>query len=418
VVTDPDAPAVVITWPPGDYETTGPCIDVQGTVTDDSTITVFTVNGNNVSIPGGTFDTEVCGLESGENIIEIHTCDEHGNCATIQRTVILINSPPDVDAGDNLQIPSAEQAFTIVTGVASDVDNDLLQYRWLEVWEENGEIFEMVLTDWADVSPFGEADLDLGLLPYLETGNHALVVEVTDGQFTVSDEMILTVQNSPPEVQPAPVHQVVEVGVDPITISATVSDFDGDTLTYAWLMNDEVLDSGVVAAIQGGDPVTIADLGIDAGDPRFPVGLHDLSLEVSDGVNDPVFQPVTVEVQDTTAPTLSPSPSDSMLWPPNHLLHDITIQANAFDNGGPVNLEVEVLSSEPVDDNGDGSTDPDWYVDAVDDVTGVIQLRLRAERQGRGPGRTYTVVITATDASGNETVSMVDIRAPHDKRSQ
>ena len=61
-------------------------------------------------------------------------------------------------------------------------------------------------------------------------------------------------------------------------------------------------------------------------------------------------------------------------------------------------------------------TIPDYYVDSVNDQTGLIELRLRSEPSGKGPGRSYTVTITATDESGNQSVARVDIRAPHDKR--
>jgi len=67
---------------------------------------------------------------------------------------------------------------------------------------------------------------------------------------------------------------------------------------------------------------------------------------------------------------------------------------------------------------GDGNTEPDYYIDSVDDETGVIELRLRAERSGKGQGRIYTIVITATDASGNQSVAQVQITASHDRRKK
>jgi hypothetical protein len=100
-----------------------------------------------------------------------------------------------------------------------------------------------------------------------------------------------------------------------------------------------------------------------------------------------------------------------MLWPPNHQLIPITIQANAEDNsGGPVTLDVEVTSNEP--------DEADWVIDSVDSTTGEIQLRLRAERSGSGDGRVYTVTITATDEADNSSTAIVEIRVPHDKRKK
>jgi hypothetical protein len=108
-----------------------------------------------------------------------------------------------------------------------------------------------------------------------------------------------------------------------------------------------------------------------------------------------------------------------MLWPANHEMHAITIQANAFDNGGGViSLDVEIVSSELEDGIGDGSTEPDFEIVSVDNETGLIELKLRAERAGKGDGRTYEIVITATDESENQSVAIVEIFAPHDRRKQ
>jgi len=322
--------------------------------------------------------------------------------------------PPVVSAGDNIEILSTEQSYTVIKGNATDQDEDTLQYRWLDG--------PKVILDWSPVGENGEAYLNLGSLPYLSVGNHTLTLEVREakeGGLAASDEMILTVQNSPPQAQPAPSHQVVEIGIDAIVVVADVADSDGDTVTYQWLKGSEVLASGSVQTVQGGASVQIPDLVIQAGDERFPVGLHQIELTVSDGINDPVSAIVTVEVKDTKAPSLIPMPSVTILWPPNHELQPVTIAANAFDNGGgTITLGATVQSSEPPDITGDGSTIPDYYIDSLDDQTGLIQLRLRSERAGTGNGRTYTITITATDASGNSSVATVVIRAPHDKRKK
>jgi hypothetical protein len=95
---------------------------------------------------------------------------------------------------------------------------------------------------------------------------------------------------------------------------------------------------------------------------------------------------------------------------------DVTIDANAVDaSGGAVTLEVAVTSDEPPEFDGSGSVLPDYEIVSVDSTTGRIELELRAERSGRGDGRTYTVTITATDASGNVSIATVEVKAPHDR---
>ncbi|KPK77489.1 MAG: hypothetical protein AMJ79_03050 [Phycisphaerae bacterium SM23_30] len=185
------------------------------------------------------------------------------------------------------------------------------------------------------------------------------------------------------------------------------------------MKNGEVLASGYVEALPGGDRVPIDDLIIAPGDTRFPLGVHQIELRINDGTNFPEGVFVSVEVIDTTAPSISPVPSVTILWPPNHTLQPVTIQANAFDNGGgAIHLEVDVVSSEPPDADGDGNTIPDFYIDSVDDDTGIIELRLRSERVGKGDGRIYKITITATDTSQNQSVAVVEILAPHDRRKK
>jgi sulfatase modifying factor 1 len=326
--------------------------------------------------------------------------------------VASIPEPPIANAGDNIQIASSDQSYTVIQGTATDTDGDLLEYRWL--------YGEQVFLDWSAVGSNGEAYLDLATLPYFSIGNHTLILEAREDKscgLSASDEMVLTIENSPPVVQAAPKHQVVEVGIDPIVVVGDAGDFDGDTLLYEWLDDsNNVLASGTVATTPGGEPVTIPDLNVPEGDTRFPVGEHTVRLQVSDGINEPVTDSVSVEVTDTTAPSLSPVPSVTILWPPNHKLIPVTIWANAFDNGGgDIVLSVTVQSSEPADTIGDGNTDVDYYIDSVNNETGVIELRLRSERSGKGSGRVYTITITATDANQNQSNAVVQIRAPHDK---
>ena len=76
----------------------------------------------------------------------------------------------------------------------------------------------------------------------------------------------------------------------------------------------------------------------------------------------------------------------------------------------------EVTSSEPPEFDGDGNFLPDHSILAVDAASGVIQLELRAERSGKGDGRTYTVLVTATDISGQSSTAAVEVKAPHSKK--
>ena len=63
---------------------------------------------------------------------------------------------------------------------------------------------------------------------------------------------------------------------------------------------------------------------------------------------------------------------------------------------------VSVSSNEP------SSGVPQWV------ITGPLSVNLRAERDGRGSGRIYTITMEARDASGNTTTGTVTVTVPHD----
>jgi hypothetical protein len=71
---------------------------------------------------------------------------------------------------------------------------------------------------------------------------------------------------------------------------------------------------------------------------------------------------------------------------------------------------VSVASSEPDNGLGDGDTAGDWL------ITGPLTLELRAERAGRGSGRTYEIAVRCTDVSGNATTTTTTVVVPRDRR--
>jgi hypothetical protein len=115
---------------------------------------------------------------------------------------------------------------------------------------------------------------------------------------------------------------------------------------------------------------------------------------------------------DVTAPSItSLSASPNLLWPPNHKMVPVTVAVTATDNctQAPACAISSVTSNEPVNGVGDGNTAPDWV------VTGSTTLLVRAERSGRGTGRTYTVAVTCRDAAGNATTGTTTVVVPHDR---
>jgi trimeric autotransporter adhesin len=117
-----------------------------------------------------------------------------------------------------------------------------------------------------------------------------------------------------------------------------------------------------------------------------------------------------VLVSDKTPPVISNvTANPSLLSPSNHKMRDINLSYVATDNCGAVATSVSVTNNESMYGTADGNIDPDWII--VDDH----HLQLRAERSGRGSGRTYTITVTATDAAGNKASAATTVIVPHDK---
>lgn len=80
----------------------------------------------------------------------------------------------------------------------------------------------------------------------------------------------------------------------------------------------------------------------------------------------------------------------------------------------PVIRLVSITSNEPDNDRGDGNFEPD--IQAADFGTEDFSFLLRAERDGRRSGRTYTITYEVEDASGNTASAQATVFVPHDRR--
>ena len=101
--------------------------------------------------------------------------------------------------------------------------------------------------------------------------------------------------------------------------------------------------------------------------------------------------------------TLSATPN--VLWPVNHKMVSVTLNATVADNldSAPSIKIIGISSNEPMD------SDEDW------EITGNLTLKLRAERLGNGTGRIYTITCQATDSAGNSALKTVIVTVPHDQ---
>lgn len=105
------------------------------------------------------------------------------------------------------------------------------------------------------------------------------------------------------------------------------------------------------------------------------------------------------------------SADPSLIWPPNHLMVPITISGVTDPDGDPVTITAtSVFQNEPVLQPGSGSghTTPD---------ASLSPLLVRAERDGTGSGRLYTITFNAADGKGGTCAGEVKVCVPHDRGS-
>src|SRR6476620_9724983 len=182
---------------------------------------------------------------------------------------------------------------------------------------------------------------------------------------------------------------------------------------------------GVCGGSGNNQIVTFASLA--SGQSETITFVANVNCSIADGtminntatVSSLTFDPDTTNNSSTTTTTASNPPptitgaaaDPSVLWPPNHRMVNVTVSYDVTDNC-PLpfgSCTLSVTSNEPVLGHGSGHTSPDWIV--VDDH----DVLLRAEREGGGTGRIYTITITCTDSGGNSSEEQVEVTVSHDQ---
>jgi len=216
---------------------------------------------------------------------------------------------------------------------------------------------------------------------------------------------VLNGGNQPPAIvcPAAAVNECTQSSGTPASLTAQVSDADGDGLTVIWNADSSQVQVDTVPA--GAAPTTAAVTLNRA----FSLGAHNLDVSVTDNRSVPVACHTTVTIRDTTAPVVSASLATSDLWPPDHQWIDAGFTVSAQDQcSGPQPISVQVFSDESQNALGDGNFTPDATATAG-------TLLLRAERSGNGDGRVYLVVVKSTDPSGNTGFACTTAVVPFDQ---
>lgn len=187
------------------------------------------------------------------------------------------------------------QAFTVSEDIsdtqiigtisATDADGDALSFS---IAANDGDLFE--------ITQAGALSLVTGKsLNFSTATQHQLTVSVTDGTSSANGQITINVTETlPTNASPVAQNQSFEANEDILDTevigTVTANDADGDNLTFALVVNDndlfEITAEGVLSLAPG------QLLDFEA------VQEHTITVNVDDGVNDPVEFMVTVTVLD------------------------------------------------------------------------------------------------------------------------
>lgn len=224
-----------------------------------------------------------------------------------------------------------------------------------------------------------------------------LVVEDDKGQRT-TDTLTVTVRDTAPPALTCP-------EVAPVECSSP----DGTPSTVRPAHATDTCDP---------NPIVVNSHGVGGADASgtYSLGTTDVEMTVTDASGNEASCVFPVTVRDTMSPQIVLTLSPTVLWPPNHRLVDVGTIVTASDKCGTPSVVLTSITSSGADDavgSGDGNTARD--IQGANPDTLDFDFQLRAERNGGGEGRVYSVTYTTADGSGNSTHATARVVVPHDQ---
>jgi hypothetical protein len=263
---------------------------------------------------------------------------------------------------------------------SSDPDGDALTFSW----SATGIVFD---------DP--TSDTPTGGFPF---GTTTVTLTVMDGDYTRTDEVNVTVDDTtPPEI-----NCPTDVTVECVSHCGTPADDPQLAAFFAGVSATDVCD----------ETLTITNDSPDC----FEEGATVVTFSTEDSEGNPITCQATVTVEDTTPPEISVVLDRDALWPPNHKLVEVCVEAIEVTDvcdDAPTYVLESITSDEPDNDIGDGNTNAD--IQNADYETPDLCFDLRSERQGPEDGRVYTIVYRADDGAGNEAFATVYVEVTHDQ---
>jgi hypothetical protein len=340
--------------------------------------------------PGDQLDLAL--LSPGSHEVSLRGVDAAGQEGKASLAVIVrerVNTQPVADAGPDLT-PSIGVTVTLDRGSSHDPDDDPLTFLWTLVSQPPGSNPHIGSPEGAAT----EFSADV-------SGEYVIQLVVHDGSIaSLPDRVSVKFENKAPEANAGP----------------DISAFAGSKCSASVTLDGSLSKDPNSTPVTNDDIVTYEwfEAGVSIGSGRsishtFGLGTHKITLDVTDSTNLTDTDDVVVNVLDKSAPAVTLSVNPAKLWPANHGMVPISVNVVATDNcdATPVCRITSVSSNEPVSGLGDGDMSPDW------EITGKLNLKLRAERSGKGSGRLYTVEVACSDSAGNTSTTTASVSVPH-----
>jgi uncharacterized repeat protein (TIGR01451 family) len=371
-VNDTEAPKITC---PTDVSVTSPTGSCAATVNLGVPTATDNCDGTEVPVPSRSDNKPITDpFPVGTTTVTWTATDSSGNHSSCnQNVVVLDNEPPRITCPSNVTTttdPGTCSASNVNPGTATATDN--CSVATVSGMRSDGQPLDA---------------------PYPK-GTTTITWTATDlsGNKSSCTETVTVVDNEPPRITcPAPASASADANcqapVPDMRSGATASD-----------------NCGQVTVTQSPAPGTMEGLGP-----------HPITLTATDSSGNSSSCTTTFTVNDTTGPTITLSSQTFSLSPPNHHYH--TFQVTDFVTSASDNCDTSVTrnsvyitsatSDEAENGPGSGNTLNDIVI-----ASDCKSIQLRAEREGGGNGRVYTIYLKVKDASGNVTTATVKVYVP------
>jgi hypothetical protein len=336
----------------------------------------FNGDSPSISVPTGS-------LSVGNHTVSVTTSGACGSASQSATLTVEANTTTS-DPSDQTVCQGATAAFSTTAGGTGP-----FHYAWT-----------------LDGSPFNGDSASINVpTGSLSVGNHTVAVTTTGSCGTASQSATLTVEATTSTTDPAD-QQACLGGTASFSTTASGT----GPFTFVWKQGA----TGLTNASLGGR-VTITNTRTTSTLTISNVQSSDFGTYTVDtsGTCGTASQSATLTVN-SSPPTITLNNSVIELWPPNHSYHTINLTdfvTGASSCDGTVNINSVIIdhvtSDEVENGNGSGNTLNDIVI-----ACNRKSVQLRAEREGGGDGRVYTIYFKATDSLGHSTTVAARVMVP------